>query len=83
MSTLSVTIDVTEDAIQKRSQLLAEFPKGSRIRVAFSDDPVPASETPTPEDYIAGVDVVLSKLPPSPWATTEDAMSDLRAGEVE
>ena len=81
MSTLSATIDVADDALQKLSELLAKFPKGSRMRVAFSEEPVAKSEIPPLAEYSAQFKAILSTLPPSPWASTEEAMTDLRAGE--
>lgn len=81
MSTLSTTIDVSDDALQKLSELLAKFPKGSRVRVALSEEPVVKSEIPPLAEYSAQIKAVLSTLPPSPWASTDEAMADLRAGE--
>ncbi len=81
MSTLSTTIDVTDDAIQKLSELLAKFPKGSRVRVALSEMPVVKREVPSLEEYTTQINAVLATLPPSPWASTEEAMTDLRVGE--
>jgi len=78
MSTINATIDVGDDSAGVIAGLLQHFPKGRRVRVALTDEPIAAPPAPTLAEFMARIDAARREAPPCPWTTTEEAMRDLR-----
>jgi hypothetical protein len=81
MSTINATIEVGDDSAAIITGLLNRFPKGKRVRVALTEEPTPSAQVPELDEFIAKIEAARRELPDAPWATTEDAMRDLREGE--
>ena len=62
------------------ADLLRQFPKGSRVKLAISEVP-PLAPVPSLEAYREMVSAAQSKAPGGPWKTTAEAMKALREGE--
>ncbi len=80
MSTINTTIRVGDDSAVIIAGLLSRFGKGRRVRVALTDEPSAPAQVPSLAELTARVEAARRKLPPSPWATTEEALRDLREG---
>ena len=80
MSTLTATIAVQDDAAGVIAALLQQFPKGSRVKLAMSQDEE-AAPLAGLEDYRRLVTEARRAAPPCPWGSTAEAMKALREGE--
>lgn len=80
MSAITATLDITGDAASVVADLLRQFPKGSRVKLAISEVP-PATPVPGLEEYRQMVAAARRKAPGSAWKTTAEAMQALREGE--
>lgn len=80
-STLTATIAVQEDAAGVISALLSQFPKGSRVRLALSQEDESENRLTNAEEYRQRVAAARREAPPSPWKSTAEAMKTLREGE--
>ena len=80
MSAISATLDLEDDATSIVADMLRQFPKGSRVRLAISEVQ-PVAPVPSLEEYRRMVAAARQKAPPSPWTTTAEAMKALREGE--
>ena len=81
MSTINTTILVSDDSAGIIAGLLNRFAKGQVVHVALTDEPSAPAQVPTLAELTARIDAARLKLPPSPWATTEEALRELREGE--
>ena len=81
MSTLTATIAVQDDAAGVIAALLRQFPKGSRVKLAISQDDEPASSLAGLEESQRMVKEAREQAPACPWTTTAEAMKALREGE--
>ena len=82
MSSISATIDLKDDATAIVTNLLRQFPKGSRVRLAISEV---ESNAPVPglDEYRQAVAEARRQLSSNLWKTTAEAMKTLREGEDE
>jgi hypothetical protein len=80
MSAITATIELEDDMTSVVTDLLRQFPKGSRVKLAISEVP-PATPVPSLEDYRQMIAVARQKAPRSPWVTTAETMKALREGE--
>ena len=80
MSTLTATIAVQDDAPGVIAALLRQFPKGSRVKLAISQDEE-AAPTADLDEYRRLVADARKQAPPCPWKTTAGAMKALREGD--
>jgi hypothetical protein len=81
MSTINTTIRVGADSAVIIAGLLSRFGKGRRV--ALTEEPSAPAQVPSLAELTDRVEAARRKLPPSPWATTEEALRDLREGERE
>lgn len=82
MSTLTATIAVQDDAPGIIAALLRQFPKGSRVKLALSQDEE-AAPTVDLDEYRRRVAEARKQAPLCPWRTTAEAMKALREGDEE
>jgi hypothetical protein len=80
MSAITATFEIQDDAPRVVMDLLKQFPKGSRVRLAISQE-IPAESMPDLDEYRRMVALARQQTPPSPWASTTEAMKVLREGE--
>ena len=80
MSAITATLDLEDDMTTVVANLLRQFPKGSRVKLAISEVP-PATPVPSLEEYRQMIAVARQKAPLGPWATTGETMKALREGE--
>ncbi len=80
MSAITATLDLEDDATAIVANMLRQFPKGSRVKLAISEVP-PATPVPGLEEYRQMVADARRKAPGRPWRTTAEAMQALREGE--
>lgn len=80
MSAISATLDLADDATSIVADMLRQFPKGSRVRLAISEVSAPA-QVPSLEEYRQAITAARRNAPRSPWQTTAEAMKALREGE--
>lgn len=80
MSILTATIAVQDDALGVIAGLLRQFPKGSRVKLALSQEEE-AAPLYALEEYRRLVRVAREQAEPGPWKTTAEAMLALREGE--
>jgi hypothetical protein len=79
---ITTTLQIGDDTASVLATLLNRFPKGRRIEVTFHEEnPPPPRSAPTLEEYKTRVQEAQKHLVPLPWATSEEALRDLRAGE--
>lgn len=81
MSAITATLDLEDDMTTVVTNMLRQFPKGSRVKLAISEVP-PATPVPSLEDYRQMIATARQKAPRGgPWATTAETMKALREGE--
>lgn len=80
MSTITATLDMKDDVAGIVTNLLRQFPRGSRIKLAISELPSPAP-VPGLEEYRLRIAAARAQAPRSPWPTTPETMKALREGE--
>jgi hypothetical protein len=80
MSAITATLDLEDDMTTVVTNLLRQFPKGSRVKLAISEVP-PATPVPSLDEYRQMIAAARQKAPRGPWATTAEAMMVLREGE--
>ena len=80
MSAITVTLDLNDDMTAVVADMLRQFPKGSRVKLAISEVP-PAASVPSLDDYRQTIAAARQKAPRSPWQTTAETMKALREGE--
>ena len=80
MSAVTTTFEIQDDSPRIVMDLLKQFPKGSRVRLAISQE-VPAESVPDLDEYRGMVALARQHAPRSPWASTAEAMKALREGE--
>ncbi|MFN0075035.1 MAG: hypothetical protein ACKVY0_01040 [Prosthecobacter sp.] len=80
MSTLTATIDIRDDAPSVIAALLRQFPKGSRVKLAMSQDDS-AAPLHGLDEYRLKVQTARQAAPACSWKTTDAAMKALREGE--
>lgn len=80
MSTLTATIDIQDDAPGVIAALLRQFPKGSRVKLAMSQDDGVAPLHGL-DEYRLRVKAARQAAPACAWKTTSEAMKALREGE--
>jgi hypothetical protein len=62
------------------TDMLRQFPKGSRVKLAISEVP-PATPVPSLEEYRQLIAAARKQAPRGPYATTAETMKALREGE--
>jgi hypothetical protein len=77
---IHATLQVEDDVSTVVAEMLRQFPKGSRVRVAISEVR-PAVPAPSLDDYRQMVAAARQQAPRSPWKTTAETMSALREAE--
>jgi hypothetical protein len=82
MSAITATLDLEDDMTTVVTNMLRQFPKGSRVKLAISEVP-PATPVPSLEEYRQMIATARQKAPRGPWATTAGTMKALREGEEE
>ncbi|MCX6836479.1 MAG: hypothetical protein NTX35_01535 [Verrucomicrobia bacterium] len=80
MSAITATLDLEDDMTTVVTNMLRQFPKGSRVKLAISEVP-PATPVPSLEEYRQMIATARRKAPRGPWATTAETMKALREGE--
>lgn len=80
MSAITATVDLEDDMTTVVTDLLRQFPKGTRVKLAISEVP-PANPVPSLEEYRQIIATARDKAPRGPWTTTAEAMKALREGE--
>jgi hypothetical protein len=80
MSAITATLDVEDDITAIVTNMLRQFPKGSRVKLAISEVP-PATPVPSLDEYRQTIAAARQKAPRGPWATTAETMKALREGE--
>lgn len=80
MSSITATFDVQDNVSALVEDMLRQFPKGSRIRVAVSE--VQGAQPPPPlAEYRSAIAAARQKVSRGPWKTTAEAMQSLRETE--
>ena len=80
MSAITATLDLEDDVTAAVAEMLRQFPKGARVKLAITEVP-PATPAPGLEEYRQMVAAARRKAPGSPWKTTAETMQALREGE--
>lgn len=80
MSAITATVDLADDMTTVVTNLLRQFPKGTRVKLAISEVP-PANPVPSLEEYRQIIATARDKAPRGPWTTTAETMKALREGE--
>lgn len=80
MSVITATLDLEDDVTATVAEMLRQFPKGARVKLAITEVP-PATPVPGLEEYRKMVAAARRKAPGSPWKTTAETMQALREGE--
>lgn len=82
MNVISTTIDLGdgEEMTAIVADLLRQFPKGSRVKLAISEVP-PTTPVPGIDEYRGMIAAARQNVPRSPWETTAETMKALREGE--
>jgi hypothetical protein len=84
MSVISTIIDLgdAENMTAVVADLLRQFPKGSRLKLAISEVS-PAPPAPSLEEYRGMIAAARQNAPRSLWKTTAETMRVLREGELD
>lgn len=80
MSAITATLDVEDDVTTVVTNMLRQFPKGSRLKVAISEVSASAP-APSLEEYRQMIAAARPEAPQCPWQTTAETMKALREGE--
>jgi len=80
MSAITTTFDLKEDMTAVVTDLLRQFPKGSRLQLAISEVP-PATPVPSLDEYRGMIAAARQKAPRGPWITSAETMKSVREGE--
>ena len=80
MSAITATLAVEDDVATVVANMLRQFPKGSRVKLAISEVPATAP-VPSLDEYRRLVAAARQQAPGSPWKTTAETMKALREGE--
>jgi len=80
MSGITATLDLEDDMTTVVTNMLRQFPKGSRVKLAISEVP-PATPVPSLFEYRQMIAAARQKAPDGPWTTTAETMKALREGE--
>ena len=80
MNAITATLDLEDDMTTVVTNMLRQFPKGSRVKLAISEVP-PATPVPSLEEYRQMIAAARREAPPAPWPTTAETMKALREGE--
>jgi hypothetical protein len=81
MSAITATLNVEDDAATIVANMLRQFPKGSRLKVAISEVSAASPPVPSLGEYQQMIAAARAKAPHSPWQTTAETMKALREGE--
>ena len=82
MSAITATVDIEDDVTGIVTNLLRQFPRGTRVKLAISEVPA-AAPVPSLEEYRRRVAAARAQAPRSPWRTTAETMQALREGEAD
>jgi len=82
MSAITATLDLDDDMTSVVTDMLRQFPKGSRVKLAISQVP-PEAPVPNLDEYRQKIAAARQKAPRSPWTTTAETMKVLREGEAD
>lgn len=80
MGAITATVDLEDDMTTVVTNLLRQFPKGTRVKLAISEVPR-ANPVPSLEEYRQIIATARDKAPRGPWTTTAETMKALREGE--
>lgn len=80
MSPITATLNLEDDMTTVVANMLRQFPKGARIKLAISEVP-PVAQVPSLDEYRQMIAAARKKAPRSPWPTTAETMKALREGE--
>ena len=80
MSAITATLSLEDDMTTVVANMLRQFPKGSRVRLAISEVQ-PATPVPTLDEYRQKIAAARQKAPRAPWATSAETMKAIREGE--
>ena len=80
MSAITATFDVADDVSTVVVEMLRQFPKGSRVKLAISEMPT-SGPVPSLDEYRQMIAAARQRAPRSPWKTTAETMRALREGE--
>ena len=80
MSMITATLDIEDDVYSIVTNLLRQFPRGSRVKLAISEV-LAAAPVPGLEEYRRRIAAARAQAPPSHWRTTAETMKAMREGE--
>ncbi len=80
MSAITATLDLEDDMTAVVTNMLRQFPKGTRVKLAISEVP-PAAPVPSLNEYRQMIATARLQAPRGPWTTTAETMKALREGE--
>jgi hypothetical protein len=80
MSAITATIQIEDDAAEIVADMLRQFPKRSRVKLAISEVPLPAA-VPDLDEYRRIIASAREKVPRIVDGTTAETMKILREGE--
>jgi len=80
MSVITATLDLEDDMTTVVTNMLRQFPKGSRVKLAISEVPT-ATPVPGLDEYRQMIAAARLQAPRGPWTTTAETMKALREGE--
>jgi hypothetical protein len=80
MSVITATLDLEDDMTTVVTNMLRQFPKGTRVKLAISEVPT-ATPVPGLDEYRQMIAAARLQAPHGPWATTAETMKALREGE--
>ncbi len=81
MRVVTATFNIGDNAAEVVAEILCQFPKGVRVKLAVSE--VPQQQlVPGLEEYRTIIEKARRQAPQSPWQTTAETMQALREGEA-
>jgi len=80
MSAITATLSVEDDVTTVVGEMLRQFPKGSRLKVAISEVAA-VSPVPSLDEYRQMIAAARAEALRSPWRATSETMKALREGE--
>lgn len=80
MSVINATLDLEDDMTSVVTNMLRQFPKGSRVKLAISEV-APSAPVPSLDEYRQEIVAARERAPRGPWKTTAETMKALREGE--
>jgi hypothetical protein len=82
MSAITATLDLKDDMTSVVTNILRQFPRGSRVKLAISEIPA-VTPAPSLDEYRQMIATARLQTPRGPWATTAETIKALREGETD